>query len=171
MPHTGRPLRGERPILRLLDAARSPRPVPLTLALSLDLARRGGSIVGMTDWPRIGSRVVVWFERVPSKAPRDPYEAVVDHIAGRSFTVRGLDATFNRSTGRSKPVRRTPGAFGSDTYVAVDASSDRGREVLGAAVRSDREADADAAVRAWLIDRSDEARHRAIDALNALDED
>ena len=124
----------------------------------------------MTDWPAIGSRVVVWFERVPSKTPREPYEAVVDHVAGRSFTVEGLDATFNRSTGRSKPVRRTPGAFGSDTYVAVAVDSDRGREVLGDALRSDREADADSAVRAWLADRSDQARRRAITALEALDE-
>lgn len=123
----------------------------------------------MTDWPAIGSRVVVWFERVPSKTPREPHEAVVDHVAGRSFTVDGLDATFNRSTGRSKPVRRTPGAFGTDTYVAVDADGDRAREVLGNALRSDREADADAAVRAWLVERSDETRRRAITALEAID--
>ena len=124
----------------------------------------------MTDWPAIGSRVVVWFERVPSKSPREPHEAVVDHVAGRSFTVEGLDATFNRSTGRSRPVRRTPGAFGTDTYVAVDAASDRAREVLGNALRSDQEADADAAVRAWLVERSDQTRRRAIAALEAIDE-
>ena len=114
--------------------------------------------------------MVVWLERVPSRAPREPHEAVVDHVAGRSFTVEGLDATFNRSTGRSKPVRRTPGAFGTDTYVAVDADSDRARAVLGDALRSDRAADADAAVRAWLAERSEQARRRAIEALEALDE-
>ncbi|MFC5061969.1 hypothetical protein [Actinomycetospora atypica] len=120
----------------------------------------------MTDWPTIGTRVVVWFERVPSKTPREPYEVIVDHVAGRSFTIEGLDATFNRSTARSKPVRRTPGAFGTDTYVAVDADSDRAREVLGDALRNDREAEADAAVRAWLAERSDQARRLAIAALN-----
>jgi hypothetical protein len=76
---------------------------------------------------------VVWSERPPSPTPRDPHESTVDHVAGRTITVAGLDATFNRSTGRSKPVPRGPGAFAFKTYVAVDLDSERAHEVLGAA--------------------------------------
>jgi hypothetical protein len=90
-------------------------------------------------------------------------------VAGLTFTVAGVDATFNRSTGRSKPVRRGSGAFASETYVAVDADSERARDVLGAAVRRDREAEAARAVQAWLGDRSSANRHTAIEALRALD--
>jgi hypothetical protein len=57
-------------------------------------------------------------------------------------TVAGHDATFNRSTGRSKPVRRGPGALAFETYVAVDLGSERAHEVLGAADRRNREAEA-----------------------------
>ena len=35
-------------------------------------------------------------------------EAVVDHVAGMSCTVAGLETTFNRSTGRSKPCAAGP---------------------------------------------------------------
>ena len=116
-----------------------------------------------------GTRVVVWAERVPSRTPRDPHEATVDHVAGRTFTVEGLDAVFNRSTGRSKPVRRGPGAFGTDTYVAVDADGDRGREVLGSAARSELVAEAETAVRAWLAAHTEENRQAALDALQEID--
>src|ERR1700712_3379016 len=71
----------------------------------------------------------------PSPTPRDPHESTVDHVAGRTFTVAGHDATFNRSTGRSKPVPRGPGAFAYETYMAVDLGSERAHEVLGAADR------------------------------------
>lgn len=125
---------------------------------------------GVSDWPTTGTRVVVWTERPPSSAPRDPHGSTVDHVAGRTFTVSGLDATFNRSTGRSKPVRRGPGAFASETYVAVDADSERARDVLGAAARRDRDAEATQAVHAWLADRSPASRQAAIRALRALDE-
>jgi hypothetical protein len=114
--------------------------------------------------------VVVWSERPPSASPREPHEATVDHVAGRTFTLTGLDAVFNRSTGRSKPIRRGPGAFGTDTYVAVDAGSERAREVLGAAELRDRTADATRAVNAWLADRSLANRRAAIEALQALDD-
>lgn len=124
----------------------------------------------MADWPIQGDRVVVWTERTPSPTPRDPHEATVDHVAGRTFTVTGIDAVFNRSTGRSKPVRRA-GAFGSVTYVAVAADSDRARAVLGAAEQHDREAEATRAVYAWLADRSGENRRAVIEAMLALDED
>jgi hypothetical protein len=66
----------------------------------------------------------------------------VEHVVGRTFTVAGLDATVTRSTGRSEPVRRAAGAFGSVTYVAVAAGSGRARDVLGTAARRDREAEA-----------------------------
>ena len=124
----------------------------------------------VSDWPATGTRVVVWSERAPSSAARDPHESTVDHVAGRTFTVTGLDATFNRSTGRSRPVRRGPGAFASDTYVAVDADSERAREVLGAALRRNRDAEATRAVHAWLADRSVENRRAAVRALTALDD-
>jgi hypothetical protein len=112
----------------------------------------------------------VWSERPPSSTPREPREATVDHVAGRTFTVAGIEATFNRSTGRSKPVRRGAGAFASDTYVAVDADSDRARRVLGAATRRDRDADAARAVHTWLADRSGPNLRAAIDALTALED-
>ena len=124
----------------------------------------------MTDWPSQGARVLVWSERPPSPKPRDPYEATVDHVAGRTFTVAGLDATFNRSTGRSHPVRHGPGAFATETFVAVDADSDRACNVLGAATRRDRDAEASRAVHAWLASRSRDNRRAAIAALQALDD-
>jgi hypothetical protein len=124
----------------------------------------------MSDWPISGTRVVVWSERPPSSTPREPLESTVDHVAGRTFTVTGIDATFNRSTGRSKPVRRGAGAFASETYVAVDAESERARDVVGASTRRDRDDDARRAVQAWLADRSPANRRAAIDALEALDE-
>ena len=114
--------------------------------------------------------MVVWSERTPSRTPREPREAVVDHVAGRTFTVSGIDAAFNRSTGRSKPVRRGSGAFGADTYVAVDADSERAREVLGAAELQDRTANATRAVQAWLADGSASNRRAAIEALQALED-
>jgi hypothetical protein len=117
---------------------------------------------GGGEWPAAGARVVVWSERPPSPTPRDPHESIVDHVAGRTFTVAGHDATFNRSTGRSKPVPRGPGAFAFETYVAVDLGSERAHEVLGAADRRDREAEATRAVQAWLGDRSSANRHAAI---------
>jgi hypothetical protein len=122
----------------------------------------------VSDWPTIGARVLVWSERPPSSKPRDPHESTVDHVAGRTFTVTGVDATFNRSIGRSNTVRRGAGAFASETYVAVDADSDRARQVLGAAVRQDRDAEASRAVHAWLADRSPANRRAAIAALTAL---
>ena len=102
----------------------------------------------------MGARVVVWTERTPSRSPREPREAVVDHVAGRTFTVAGLEAVFNRSTGRSKPVKRDPKAFASDTYVAVDAGSERACEVLGEAELQARTAAATRAVNMWLTDHS-----------------
>jgi hypothetical protein len=84
----------------------------------------------VSEWPANGSRVVVWSDRSPSRTPREPHEATVDHVAGLTFTVAGVDATFNRSTGRSKPVRRGSGALASETYVAVDVDSERARDVL-----------------------------------------
>lgn len=125
----------------------------------------------MSDWPEQGTRVLVWSERPPSSKPRDPHEATVDHVAGRTFTVAGLDAVFNRSTGRSRTVRRGPGAFATLTYVAVDAGSDRARDVLGAAEQRERDAEASRAVHAWLADRSAENRRAVIDAMRALDGD
>jgi hypothetical protein len=125
----------------------------------------------VTDWPAVGSRVLVWSERPPSSTPRDPHESTVDHVAGRTFTVVGLDTTFNRSTGRSKPVRRGAGAFASDTYVAVAADSERARAVVGATERRDRDVEANRAVHAWLADRSRENRLALIEAMRALDED
>lgn len=113
---------------------------------------------------------MVWAERTPSRTPRDPHEAVVDHVAGRTFTVDGLEAVFNRSTGRSKPVKRDPKAFAADTYVAVDADSERAREVLGGAELAGRTGDATRAVNAWLADRSQANRRAAIEALQALDD-
>ena len=111
-----------------------------------------------------------WSARADALAgPADPREAVVDHVAGMSFTVAGLETTFNRSTGRSKPVRRGPGAFGTDTYVAVDAASDRAREVLGATARRQHETRSVEAVRVWLTERSEPTRRDAIAALAALD--
>jgi hypothetical protein len=127
-------------------------------------------MVVVSEWPTHGERVLVWSERPSSSAPRDPHEATVDHVAGRTFTVAGLDASFNRSTGRSKPVRHGSGAFASVTYVAVDADSDRAHDVLGAAVRRDRDTEAARAVHAWLADRSPTNRQAAIDALRALEE-
>lgn len=124
----------------------------------------------VSEWPATGTRVVVWSERPPSSTPRDPCESTVDHVAGRTFTVTGIDATFNRSTGRSKPVRHGAGAFASDIYIAVDADSDRGRGVLGAAVRRDRDTEATRAVHAWLADRTSTNRRAAIHALEALDD-
>ena len=94
----------------------------------------------------------------------------MDHVVGRTFTVTGLDATFNRSTGRSKPVRLRTGAFGSVTYVAVDADSGRARDVLGTAEQRARDTAANRAVHAWLADRSRENRRAVIDAMQALDE-
>lgn len=122
----------------------------------------------MSDWPAVGTRVVVWTERPPSKTPREPHETIVDHVAGRTFTVSGLDATFNRSIGRSKPVRRSAGAFGTETYVAVDADSDRAREVLGLEAHRQLEDEAVQEVRTWLTDRSADARRAALNALTAL---
>lgn len=127
-------------------------------------------MVQMSDWPTSGARVLVWSERPPSSTPRDPREATVDHVAGRTFTVAGIDATFNRSTGRSKPVKHGSGAFASQTYVAVDLDSDRARDVVGAAVRGDRDAEASRAVHAWLADKSPANRRAAVDALQALEE-
>ena len=127
-------------------------------------------MAGMSDWPTTGTRVLVWSERPPSSKPRDPHESTVDHVAGRTFTVTGIDATFNRSTGRSHTVRRGAGAFASETYVAVDADSDRAGQVLGAAVQQDRDAEASRAVHAWLAERSPANRRAAIDALTALEE-
>jgi hypothetical protein len=121
----------------------------------------------VSEWPTPGARVVVWAERTPSRAPR---EAVVDHVTGRTFTVAGLEAVFNRSTGRSKPVRRSPGAFGTDMYVAVEADSERARQVLGAADRSERTEEATRAVNTWLADRSESNRRAAIEALQGLDD-
>jgi hypothetical protein len=92
----------------------------------------------VSEWPTVGARVVVWSERPPSSTPRDPYEGAVDHVAGRTFTVAGLEATFSRSTGRSKPSRHGAGAFGIETYVAVDADSGRARQVLHTTARRDR---------------------------------
>ena len=117
-----------------------------------------------------GTRVVVWSERVPSRAPRDPHVATVDHVAGRTFTVEGLEAVFNRSTGRSKPVRRGPGAFGTDIYVAVDAESSRGREVLGDAAHGELVTLAETAVRTWLTSHTEQNRQDAVAALQALGE-
>ncbi len=127
-------------------------------------------MTAVSEWPTAGTRVLVWSERPPSSTPREPREATVDHVAGRTFTVAGIEATFNRSTGRSKPVRRGAGAFASDTYVAVDADSDRARRVLGAATRRDRDADAARAVHTWLADRSGANLRAAIDALTALED-
>lgn len=124
----------------------------------------------MADWPAPGARVLVWSERPPSSTPRDPHEATVDHVAGRTFTVAGVDATFNRSTGRSKPVRHGAGAFASTTYVAVDAGSKRARDVVGSKERRDRDVEASRAVHAWLADRSRANRQAAIEALQALDD-
>jgi hypothetical protein len=124
----------------------------------------------VSEWPSTGTRVIVWSERPPSSAAREPHESTVDHVAGRTFTVTGIDATFNRSTGRSKPVRRGVGAFASETYVAVDAASDRARDVLGSAARRDRDAEATRAVHAWLARRNPENRRAAIEALTALDD-
>ncbi len=103
--------------------------------------------------------------------PRNLHEATVDHVAGRTFTVTGIDATFNRSTGRSKPVRRGTGAFGSVTYMAIAADSQRARGVVGATEQRDREAKASRAVNAWLADRTPANRRAIIDAMRALDED
>ena len=108
----------------------------------------------MSEWPTVGAWVVVWSERPPSRTPREPYEGTVDHVAGRIFTVAGLEASFNRSTGRSKPVRHGAAAFGTETYVAVDADSDRAHQVLDTAARRDRDTDAIRAVHAWLAERS-----------------
>jgi hypothetical protein len=104
----------------------------------------------VSQWPTVGARVVVWFERPPSSTPREPHEGAVDHVVGRTFTVAGLEATFNCSSGRSKPVRHGAGAFGSETYVAVDADSERAHQVLDTAARRDRDAEATRAVHAWL---------------------
>lgn len=125
----------------------------------------------MNGWPEPGSAVVVSSARTPSRTPRDPRPGVVDHVARLSFTVDGLDAVFTRSAGRSEPIRRAAGAFGSDTYVAVDARSDRGRAVLDAGAWTDAESAAVNAVQAWLADRPEPARHTARDALDALDPD
>lgn len=92
----------------------------------------------------------------------------MDHVAGLSITLEGLQTTFNRSTGRSKPVRRSPGAFGTDTYVAVDAAGERAREVLGAAARTEAKTRAVEAVRTWLAEHSEPARRAALEALTAL---
>jgi hypothetical protein len=73
-------------------------------------------------------------------------------------------------TGRSKPVRHGAGAFASETFVAVDADSDRAHDVLGTTARRDRDTEASRAVHAWLADRSAENRHAAINALQAIDE-
>jgi hypothetical protein len=113
---------------------------------------------------------VVWSERPPSSTPREPHEGTVDHVAGRTFTVAGLEASFNRSTGRSKPIRHGAGAFGSQTYVAVDADSERARQVLDTAARRDRDTEATRAVHAWLAERSPANRQAAIEALRALDD-
>ena len=56
-------------------------------------------MVVVSEWPTHGERVLVWSERPPSSTPRDPHETTVDHVAGRTFTVASLDATFNRSHG------------------------------------------------------------------------
>lgn len=106
----------------------------------------------------------MWTERTPSRTPCEPREAVVDHVAGRTFTVSGLEAVFNRSTGRSKPVKPDPRAFASDTYVvAVEAGSERAREAFGAAELQDRTAEAARAVNAWLADRTQVNRRAATD--------
>ena len=41
----------------------------------------------VSEWPTAGTRVLVWSERPPSSTPREPREATVDHVAGRTFTV------------------------------------------------------------------------------------
>jgi hypothetical protein len=124
----------------------------------------------VSEWPAVGARVVVWSERPPSNTPREPGEGTVDHIVGRTFTVAGLEATFNRSTGRSKPIRHGAGAlFGSQTYVAVDADSERAHQVLDTAARRDRDTEATRAVHAWLAERSGRKPATAIEALHALD--
>jgi hypothetical protein len=124
----------------------------------------------VTEWPAVGDRVVVWTERTPSRTPRGPHEATVDHVAGRTFTVAGIDAVFNRSTGRSKPIKRDPKAYAADTFVAVDAASERAQQVLGHAELQDRTAAATRAVTAWLADHSAENRRAAVEALKALDD-
>jgi hypothetical protein len=128
-------------------------------------------MVQVSEWPTVGARVLVWSERPPSSTPRDPHEATVDHVAGRTFTVAGIDATFNRSTGRSKPVKRGSGAFGSETYVAVDVDSERARDIAGTAARRGRDAEATRAVHSWLAERSAHNRQAAIDALQALNDE
>lgn len=65
-------------------------------------------------------------------------------------------------------MRRGPGAFGTDTYVAVDATGERAREVLGAAARTEAETRAVEAVRIWLAERSESAPRAALEALTAL---
>lgn len=113
----------------------------------------------------------MWPQRPPSSTPRDPQEAAVDHVAGRTFTAAGLDTIFIRSTGRSKPVKHGSGAFASVTYAAVDADSKRAHDVLGAALRRDRDSEAGHAVQTGLADRSPANRQAAIDALQALSEE
>jgi hypothetical protein len=75
------------------------------------------------------------------------------------------------ATGRSKPVGRGAGAFGAHTFIAVDADSDRARDVLAAATRRDRDSERGRAVHAWLAGRSPASRRAAIDALYAPDEE
>jgi hypothetical protein len=52
------------------------------------------SIEPVSEWPAVGARVVVWTERTPSRAPREPREAVVDHAAAQGLvksSTRELD--------------------------------------------------------------------------------
>lgn len=59
----------------------------------------------------------------------DPPEPVVDVIAGRTSRWRGSRQWCVRP-GRNEPIKSDPEAFAADTYLAVDADSERPRDVL-----------------------------------------
>lgn len=116
----------------------------------------------------VGDAVVVWLEVPPSRTAREPAERRVDHVGLKSFTVEGLDAVFNRSTGRSKTIRDR-GELSARTFVAVAADSARASEVLGRQRQQTLDEAATRAVQAWLTDRSPGTRRAAIEALHALE--
>lgn len=118
-------------------------------------------------WPAVGDEVVVWIEVPPSRQPREPRRATVAHVGQRTFHVDGLDASFNRSTGRAKTVR-TGGEMSARGYVAVPADSDRGREVL---VEQSHRTQLEVAVRAaqaWMANHSESNRGALARALEDL---